>query len=153
MNQLRVHLPLPFTRKLFPVITFSHFGLVWFKRNTRERICYNIKTQSQTWLHISKAKDNLLTWDDGSFFAGDDLSCFEDGQVYTNRDVWKPEPCRICVCDSGTILCDDVQCDVVINCEKVITPEGECCPVCQSTYPDRNGGGEHQSMCSIQTWN
>ncbi|KAI5106814.1 collagen alpha-2(V) chain precursor, partial [Silurus meridionalis] len=72
--------------------------------------------------------------------AGDDLSCIEDGQVYTNRDVWKPEPCRICVCDSGTILCDDVQCDEVINCEKVVIPEGECCPVCQSTHTERDGG-------------
>ncbi|TRY92254.1 hypothetical protein DNTS_029084 [Danionella cerebrum] len=53
----------------------------------------------------------------------DELSCTENGQVYTNRDIWKPEPCKICVCDSGTILCDEVQCDEVSNCANVVVPE------------------------------
>lgn len=69
----------------------------------------------------------------------DELSCTENGQVYTNRDIWKPEPCRICVCDSGTILCDEVQCDEVSNCGKVVIPEGECCPVCDTTHDSGNG--------------
>ncbi|CAM9940817.1 unnamed protein product [Bubo scandiacus] len=30
-------------------------------------------------------------------------SCLQDGQRYSDKDVWKPEPCRICVCDTGTV--------------------------------------------------
>ncbi len=71
----------------------------------------------------------------------DEFSCTENGQVYTNSDIWKPEPCRICVCDMGTILCDEVQCDEVSNCAKVVIPEGECCPVCQSDSTHSSGNG------------
>ena len=83
-----------------------------------------------------------LTCPSSSSSSGDDLSCTENGQVYTNRDIWKPEPCRICVCDNGKVLCDEVQCDELSNCEQVIIPEGECCPVCQSGgSPDISGNG------------
>ncbi|XP_071198197.1 collagen alpha-2(V) chain-like [Salvelinus alpinus] len=72
----------------------------------------------------------------------DDAGCTVDGQVYTNRDIWKPEPCRICVCDSGSVLCDEIQCDELSNCEKVTIPEGECCPICQSEGgSDTSGNG------------
>ncbi|XP_075333089.1 cysteine-rich motor neuron 1 protein-like [Odontesthes bonariensis] len=59
-------------------------------------------------------------------------SCTVDGEVYHHNDIWKPEPCRVCVCDNGVAICDEVQCEIVTNCEKVATPEGECCPVCDS---------------------
>lgn len=74
--------------------------------------------------------------------AGDDLSCTADGQVYTNRDIWKPEPCRICVCDNGQVLCDEIQCDELSNCEKMVIPEGECCPICQTDTSTNTGGGQ-----------
>lgn len=61
-----------------------------------------------------------------------DGSCTVDGLVYKHNDIWKPEPCRVCVCDSGVAICDDVQCKLQDNCEKAVTPEGECCPVCES---------------------
>lgn len=81
----------------------------------------------------------------------DELSCTENGQVYTNRDIWKPEPCRICVCDSGTILCDEVQCDEVSNCAKVMIPEGECCPVCDTSDSSGNGRpGEDEHHKNLQ---
>ncbi|XP_033988842.1 collagen alpha-1(I) chain-like [Trematomus bernacchii] len=38
-------------------------------------------------------------------------SCTLDGQVFADRDVWKPELCQICVCDSGTVMCDEVICE------------------------------------------
>lgn len=38
----------------------------------------------------------------------------------------------MCVCDDGVAICDEVQCELVANCEKVVTREGECCPVCDS---------------------
>lgn len=59
-------------------------------------------------------------------------SCTVDEQVYQHNDIWKPEPCRVCVCDDGVAICDEVQCELVANCEKVVTREGECCPVCDS---------------------
>ncbi|XP_045072356.1 collagen alpha-1(III) chain-like [Coregonus clupeaformis] len=61
-----------------------------------------------------------------------DETCRDNGQVYAHNDMWTPEPCRVCVCDSGTTLCEEVQCETVGNCEKVTIPEGECCPVCDS---------------------
>uniref|UniRef100_A0A096M1U0 VWFC domain-containing protein n=1 Tax=Poecilia formosa TaxID=48698 RepID=A0A096M1U0_POEFO len=73
--------------------------------------------------------------------ADSDGSCEQDGQIYTNNDIWKPTPCRICVCDKGSVLCDDIQCDDVTNCEKLYIPEGECCPVCQGDSPGTGGGG------------
>lgn len=53
-------------------------------------------------------------------------------EVYQHNDIWKPEPCRVCVCDNGVVICDEVQCELLSNCEKAVTPEGECCPVCDS---------------------
>ncbi|KAG7253230.1 hypothetical protein CRUP_011027, partial [Coryphaenoides rupestris] len=61
----------------------------------------------------------------------DDQSCTADGQTYTNRDIWKPEPCRICVCDNGQVLCDEIQCDDLGECIHFTIPPGECCPVCE----------------------
>lgn len=72
---------------------------------------------------------------------GDDAGCTADGQTYTNRDIWKPEPCQICVCDNGQVLCDEISCDQLNNCEKTYIPDGECCPVCQMDSPDGGGGG------------
>lgn len=57
-------------------------------------------------------------------------SCTENGNVYANTDMWNPEPCRICVCNMGTAMCEDVVCDNLGDCQKTAVPEGECCPVC-----------------------
>lgn len=59
-------------------------------------------------------------------------NCQVDGEVYHHNDIWKPGPCHVCVCDYGVSICDEIQCEALTNCEKVITPEGECCPVCES---------------------
>ncbi|KAM7402354.1 hypothetical protein PAMP_017601 [Pampus punctatissimus] len=60
----------------------------------------------------------------------DAFTCIEDGQRYSNKDIWKPEPCRICVCDTGTILCDEIVCEELKDCPKPEIPFGECCPIC-----------------------
>ncbi|MEQ2178621.1 hypothetical protein GOODEAATRI_015970 [Goodea atripinnis] len=57
-------------------------------------------------------------------------SCTLEGQVFADRDVWKPEPCQICVCDSGTVLCDEVLCEEPTDCPNPIVPQGECCAIC-----------------------
>lgn len=63
-----------------------------------------------------------------SLFGED--TCTENGKVYANNDMWNPEPCRICVCDMGTAVCEKVVCEDLGDCQKTVTPEGECCPVC-----------------------
>lgn len=63
--------------------------------------------------------------------AEEDLgSCIQDGKQYADRAVWKPEPCRVCVCDTGAVLCDEVICEDVTDCDNPIIPLGECCPIC-----------------------
>lgn len=57
-------------------------------------------------------------------------ACIQDEQQYNNKDVWKPEPCRICVCDSGAVLCDEIICEEIKECASPVIPSGECCPIC-----------------------
>ena len=59
-------------------------------------------------------------------------SCTFEEDVYRHNEIWKPAPCRVCVCDNGVAICDEVQCELLTNCEKVVTPEGECCPLCEN---------------------
>ncbi|KAM6114807.1 LOW QUALITY PROTEIN: histone deacetylase 5-like [Phoenicopterus ruber ruber] len=71
-------------------------------------------------------------------------SCIQDGLTYNDKDVWKPEPCQICVCDSGNILCDEVICEDTSDCPNAEIPFGECCPICPDTdaspvYPESAG--------------
>ena len=69
----------------------------------------------------------LVVWTTTEEDAG---GCIQDGQAYMDKDVWKPEPCRICVCDSGSVLCDEIICEEMRECANPIFPTGECCPVC-----------------------
>lgn len=71
-----------------------------------------------------------LTFPKLSIFSGGFGSCSLDGQQYNDKDVWKPEPCQICVCDSGTVMCDEVICEDTTDCADPIIPDGECCPIC-----------------------
>ncbi|KAF7650625.1 hypothetical protein LDENG_00122760 [Lucifuga dentata] len=66
-------------------------------------------------------------------------SCMVDGDVHQHNNMWKPEPCRVCVCDDGVTICDEVKCEVLTSCEKVVIPEGECCPVCDTFASTRRG--------------
>uniref|UniRef100_UPI00358FF62E collagen alpha-1(II) chain-like n=1 Tax=Myxine glutinosa TaxID=7769 RepID=UPI00358FF62E len=85
----------------------------------------NLRTLSllallQGFLCISSNAQELLS-------AG---SCDFNGELHSDKDVWKSEPCQVCVCDSGNILCDEVFCDFVSDCPHPIILEGECCPIC-----------------------
>ncbi|KAF7240321.1 Collagen alpha-1(II) chain [Varanus komodoensis] len=66
-------------------------------------------------------------------------SCVQNGQRYSDKDVWKPENCRICVCDTGTVLCDDILCDEMRDCPSPEIPFGECCPICRTDKPTASG--------------
>uniref|UniRef100_A0A8C4QJ66 VWFC domain-containing protein n=1 Tax=Eptatretus burgeri TaxID=7764 RepID=A0A8C4QJ66_EPTBU len=57
-------------------------------------------------------------------------NCVQNGQIYYDKDVWKPESCTICVCNSGEVICDDIICDDIRDCRNPEIPEGECCPIC-----------------------
>lgn len=77
--------------------------------------------------YFSKTENNLKP----SYFPAIDGGCSHLGQSYADRDVWKPEPCQICVCDSGSVLCDDIICDEQeLDCPNPEIPFGECCAVC-----------------------
>ncbi|MEQ2185154.1 Collagen alpha-1(II) chain [Goodea atripinnis] len=61
--------------------------------------------------------------------------CNVEGQRFYDKDIWKPEPCRICVCDTGAVLCDDIVCEELKDCPKPEIPFGECCPICPADQP------------------
>ncbi|XP_043085492.1 extended synaptotagmin-1-like [Puntigrus tetrazona] len=63
---------------------------------------------------------------------------------YRDKDVWKPEPCRICVCDTGTVLCDEIICEELKDCPKPEIPFGECCP--WYTLKDAPSGQVHLKL-------
>lgn len=67
--------------------------------------------------------------------------------MYLNRDVWKPSPCQICVCDNGAILCDKIECPEVLNCANPIVPTGECCKVCPQTGGGDTSFGKNAQIC------
>ncbi|KAJ8336402.1 hypothetical protein SKAU_G00376220 [Synaphobranchus kaupii] len=69
-------------------------------------------------------------------------SCMQDGQRYNDKDVWKPQPCQICVCDTGTVLCDDIICEEQRDCPNPEIPFGECCPVCPGPPGEQGVRGE-----------
>ncbi|KAG7281782.1 hypothetical protein CRUP_037063 [Coryphaenoides rupestris] len=62
-----------------------------------------------------------------------------DGQHYNDKDVWKPEPCRICVCDTGSVLCEEITCEEIRDCPRVEIPFGECCHICAPDLPQTSG--------------
>ncbi|XP_003421139.1 extracellular matrix protein 2 isoform X1 [Loxodonta africana] len=58
--------------------------------------------------------------------------CLFKGMIMYNKAVWSPEPCTICLCSNGRLLCDETMCHP-LTCPKTFIPEGECCPVCSDT--------------------
>lgn len=63
-------------------------------------------------------------------------TCTENGTIYYNNQMWAPEPCRVCVCDSGVVVCEELVCEELRDCETTEVPEGECCPVCSANKPN-----------------
>jgi len=62
-------------------------------------------------------------------------SCTANGTVHSNNEIWSPEPCRTCMCDTGAVVCEDEVCEELSDCPMAVTPEGECCPVCSTAAP------------------
>ena len=40
------------------------------------------------------------------------------------------------MCDSGTVMCDEVICEDTSDCADPIIPDGECCPICPDESTD-----------------
>lgn len=77
-------------------------------------------------------------------------NCTVDGLVHQHNDIWKPQPCSVCMCDNGVAVCDEVQCELLPNCQKLVIPEGECCPVCDTLA---SAGGRVEIMAfRVTTW-
>lgn len=72
--------------------------------------------------------------------------CIQDGQHFEDRAVWKPEACRVCVCDSGSVLCDEVICEELRDCNNPIIPPGECCPICPADQDQTSGLLSHTPL-------
>ncbi len=69
-------------------------------------------------------------------------NCKDGDQNYSENEIWKPEPCRLCVCDKGQVICEEILCEDLKGCEELMIPEGECCPVCQTFASARGRIGE-----------
>lgn len=55
------------------------------------------------------------------------------------RMCGSPQPCRICVCDTGTVLCDDIICEDMKDCLSPETPSESAAPSAQLTSPTASG--------------
>ena len=80
----------------------------------------------------------------------DKNSCTEEGVTYLNNDIWKPEPCRLCVCDKGRVICEEIRCEDLNGCGQLTIPEGECCPVCEKFASAQGRIGERCSRCPLE---
>lgn len=81
-------------------------------------------------------------------------SCTEEGNVYSNNEIWYPAPCRVCMCEMGTVICEDVVCEDIGDCQTTETPEGECCPVCvvAERGPDTAAGKLNVQALLVICW-
>ena len=57
------------------------------------------------------------------------LDCEHNGQVYNNGErLDKPEdPCQVCYCKGGEIMCTSITCYERDDCKPLYTA-GQCCP-------------------------
>ncbi|XP_067276133.1 kielin/chordin-like protein [Pseudorasbora parva] len=63
--------------------------------------------------------------------------CNFEGQVVLDGVSFQPnrDPCKRCVCNAGTIVCETQSCPVP-PCDLVETVGGQCCPRCRSCFQD-----------------
>ncbi|KAK7879148.1 hypothetical protein WMY93_034072 [Mugilogobius chulae] len=84
--------------------------------------------------------------------------CQKDGQVYAVGEVFSNDPCWVCVCDDGNIICDELICDDELDCSNTFI-DGGCCPVCpdddndysylnQSEAVITSPGASHKLTCT-----
>ncbi|KAI4881105.1 hypothetical protein NFI96_024794 [Prochilodus magdalenae] len=65
---------------------------------------------------------------------GNTGQCMFQGITMFDKTVWSPKPCVTCICSSGEVVCDEMQCPL-LRCPIKFKPLGECCPVCIDPVP------------------
>ena len=73
-------------------------------------------------------EDNEILDDDSEYIVDD--GCYENDVYYNNFDsVPHSNPCKVCFCDSGKIICADRECLVPKGFENCVPlPTTNCCP-------------------------
>ncbi|XP_048024025.1 kielin/chordin-like protein isoform X3 [Megalobrama amblycephala] len=73
--------------------------------------------------------------------------CLFEGQKYGNTQTFyvPSDPCKRCVCHSGSVTCTMVACPVV-SCQNPVTPPGQCCPQCRVCVQQGQEYEEGQSL-------
>lgn len=71
----------------------------------------------------------LLIQFNHSFPLGNTGQCVFQGIAMFDKTVWSPKPCVTCLCSSGNVVCDEMQCPV-LRCHFKFKPIGQCCPIC-----------------------
>ncbi|KAL1257116.1 hypothetical protein QQF64_012661 [Cirrhinus molitorella] len=73
--------------------------------------------------------------------------CLFEGQIYGNTQTFyaPSDPCKRCVCQSGSVRCTPVTCPAVF-CRNPITPPGQCCPQCRVCYQEGQKYFDGQSL-------
>ena len=62
----------------------------------------------------------------------EDNGCVHNGVTKNHGDVFKVDKCTVCLCDNGTVTCDQLRCnDPGCPIDEQYLPADECCPVCR----------------------
>ncbi|KAK3090989.1 hypothetical protein FSP39_016284, partial [Pinctada imbricata] len=58
--------------------------------------------------------------------------CYSDGETFMDGDTWHPDPCTVCNCVQGEVICYQRPCPACSQGSIEIIQEGECCGKCQT---------------------
>ncbi|XP_053509117.1 extracellular matrix protein 2 [Ictalurus furcatus] len=73
---------------------------------------------------------------------GNTGQCVFQGIAMFDKTVWSPKPCVTCLCSSGNVVCDEMQCPV-LQCQFKFKPIGQCCPICiEPTHEASENSGD-----------
>ncbi|XP_050392092.1 protein kinase C-binding protein NELL1 isoform X1 [Patella vulgata] len=56
-------------------------------------------------------------------------SCYDNGTIHKEGEMWEKDKCTRCSCRNGSIHCGSVDCPLV-KCSKPVYRDGTCCPFC-----------------------
>ena len=83
----------------------------------------------------------------------DYTSCADNGTRFIDGgNVPSDDPCKLCNCDAGIIICATKQCPSppnAANCEALPVKEGKCCPeyICKKDVAIANRDALHAQVC------
>ncbi|KAF5908775.1 extracellular matrix protein 2-like, partial [Clarias magur] len=83
----------------------------------------------ESYKEVEEAKPNY------NVIPGDMGQCVFQGITMFDKTVWSPKPCITCLCSSGNVVCDEMQCPI-LQCQLKFKPIGQCCPICIGATQD-----------------